>query len=245
MKLTLNDAKIFKDCFKSIGRIIDEAIIECDGEGLRLRALDRSHISFVELELKAGIFDEYTCEIPEKISVDTMELNNVLKRCKNSDVLTLETNEGLTIKLEGESIRTFKLRLISLDYETPTPPDLNLPIELDVPCDFIREALTDIDLYSEKIRFSVDENYLILSGGGEYGDVTDKFIHGVKIEEVVVSVFNIEKIKDMVKDIKFNKYCNISVGDDKPLLLKIYLNEDNHVNGFIKFMLAPRLENEE
>ena len=65
-KLELSDNKIFKDAFSSIRKIIDEVIIECDSEGIRVNALDRSHITFVNMEFKAELFDEYLCDVPEK-----------------------------------------------------------------------------------------------------------------------------------------------------------------------------------
>ena len=33
MKFELADNKIFKDCFLTVGEIIDEIILECDSEG--------------------------------------------------------------------------------------------------------------------------------------------------------------------------------------------------------------------
>ena len=52
--------------------------IQTDSEGIRLDALDRGHITFVHLELKATLFDEYVCDEPEKINIDTDELMKVL-----------------------------------------------------------------------------------------------------------------------------------------------------------------------
>ena len=122
-KLELSDTKIFKDAFESIRKIIDEVTIECDSEGMRLKALDRSHITFVNLEFKATLFDEYICTVPEKINVDTEELTKVLKKCKTSDILQLTVDEGnLIIIFEGDATRKFKIRLIDLEYEPATPP---------------------------------------------------------------------------------------------------------------------------
>ena len=36
-----------------------EVQIQTDSEGFRLDALDRSHITFVHLELKSSLFDEF------------------------------------------------------------------------------------------------------------------------------------------------------------------------------------------
>ena len=98
-KLELSNNKVFKDAFESIRKIIDEVTIECDSEGMRLKALDRSHITFVNLEFKATLFDEYICTVPEKINVDTEELTKVLKKCKTTDILRLSVDEMVQLKM--------------------------------------------------------------------------------------------------------------------------------------------------
>ena len=119
-KIELHDSSIFKTIFKSISSIIDEVILECDEEGMRLRALDRSHITFIQLELKNELFTEYICDTPEKISIDTTELMKVLNRLKSKDVLGLTTDEGnLIITLTGDATRTFRIKFIDLEYESP------------------------------------------------------------------------------------------------------------------------------
>ena len=59
MKFELSDSKMFKDCFLTVGTIIDEIIIEADNDGLRCKALDKSHITFVSLEMDYDFFDSF------------------------------------------------------------------------------------------------------------------------------------------------------------------------------------------
>ena len=58
-KLVLSDPSIFKTSFDAISSIVDEVQIEVDSDGLRLNAIDRSHITYVHLELKESLFDIY------------------------------------------------------------------------------------------------------------------------------------------------------------------------------------------
>ena len=53
-KAELSDSSILKTSFDAISSIVDEVQIQTDSEGMRLDALDRSHITFVHLELKAS-----------------------------------------------------------------------------------------------------------------------------------------------------------------------------------------------
>ena len=77
-KAELSDSNILKTSFDAISSIVDEVQIQTDSEGLRLEALDRSHITYVHLELKSSLFDTYICDEPEKINIDTDELMKLL-----------------------------------------------------------------------------------------------------------------------------------------------------------------------
>ena len=113
-KAELSDSSILKTSFDAISSIVDEVQIQTDSEGMRLDALDRSHITFVHLELKASLFDEYICDVPEKINIDTDEFMRVLKRAKSQDRVLMSLDEGnFIITFEGDATRTFKPSAIS------------------------------------------------------------------------------------------------------------------------------------
>lgn len=78
-KAILNDPSILKSSFNAISSIVGEVQIQVDKDGLRLDALDQSHILFVHLELKSGLFDEYKLEESLKLNVDVELLVSLLK----------------------------------------------------------------------------------------------------------------------------------------------------------------------
>ena len=55
-KAELSDSNILKTSFDAISSIVDEVQIQTDSEGMRLDALDRSHITFVHLEYMFVMF---------------------------------------------------------------------------------------------------------------------------------------------------------------------------------------------
>lgn len=242
-KAELSDPNILKTSFDAISSIVDEVQIQTDSEGLRLDALDRSHITFVHLELKSSLFDEYVCDEPEKINVDTEELMKVLKRSKGDDRVYMSLDEGnFIITFEGEAKRRFKIRLIDIEYEAPSPPNLEYPTEFEVPFSLLKDSIQDIDIFSDKIAMSVDGDRFAASAEGEFGDANIEYLHGEKIETNARSVFSLEKIKEMLKADKFSDIATISLGDDMPLNLKLRMVSDE---GELSFLLAPRIEAED
>jgi proliferating cell nuclear antigen len=242
-KAVLSDSNILKTSFDAISSIVDEVQMQADTEGLKLDALDRSHITFVHLELKSGVFDMYSCDEPLKINVDTEELMKVLKRGKSDDMLELAVDESnLIINFEGEARRTFKIHLIDIEYEPPTPPQLEYPTEFEIPFTLLKNSIQDIDIVSDKISLIVDEDKFIASAEGEFGDATIEYLHGEKIDDNAKSVFSLEKIKEMLKADKFSEAVVLRLGNDMPLNLSLKMASDE---GELSFLLAPRIESEE
>ena len=191
-KAELSNPNILKTSFDAISSIVDEVQIQTDSEGFRLDALDRSHITFVHLELKSSLFDEFVCDEPEKINIDTDEFMKVLKRSKSTDRVIMSLDEGnFIITFEGEAKRTFKIRLI------------------------------DMDLFSDKITLMVDSEKFRASAEGEFGDANIEYIHGEKIDTEAKSVFSLEKIREMLKADKFSEMAIINLGTDIPLYLTL------------------------
>jgi proliferating cell nuclear antigen len=242
-KAVLSDSNILKTSFDAISSIVDEVQMQANEEGLKLDALDRSHITFVHLELKNDVFDIYQCKEPLKINVDTEELMKVLKRAKSEDMVELTVDEGnFIITFEGEARRTFKIRLIDIEYEAPSPPQLEYPTEFEVPFNLLKDSIQDIGIVSDKIALQVDEDKFKASAEGEFGDANIEYLHGEKIAEKAKSVFSLEKVREMLKADKFSETAMIRLGNDMPLNLALKMASDE---GELSFLLAPRIESEE
>ena len=240
MQFEISNTKIIKDSVETICLIIDELSFECDSESIRLNALDKSHITFIGLEWKSILFDTYQCSEPCSFTVDASELLKIIKRIKTDDVLSLGLDEGnLILKYNGDSTRTFKLRLIDVEYETPVPPTVNYPVHLSIPTDVFNDAITDAELYGEKISLSCDNDYFITSADGEFGVNHNRYLHGENIGDYVKSTYSIPKIKEMLKGKGLSHEVRLGLGDDLPLTLEYHSPTNDYKLGFL---LAPRLE---
>lgn len=222
--------------------IIDEVTLTADSEGIRLRALDRSHITFIMLNLRYDLFDEYICDVPERINLDATEFLKILKKAKTSDILELSVDEGnLIIIFQGDATRKFKIRLIDLEYEPAEPPKIDHPTNIVIPSELLKDALNDMKLFSDKLTLTVDQDYLKIHTYGLKGDSEIKYLHGCNINETCQSMFNIEKLTDIMKASKFSKPCRLSLGENLPLGLTFELPTGD---GKLSYLLAPRLSEE-
>ena len=240
-KIEISNNSVIKDAFDSISRIIDEIIIEINEDGFQVNALDRSHISYVGLKLEKDFFDEFECTGDEKICIDTTEFMQILKRMKKNDTLRLTSDEenNIVITLIGESTRTFKIRLIDLEYDTPAPPTINPPCSIQIESNLLKDCLGDMELFGDVITYRIDKDYFIAESNGEFGDSSFKYIHGEDIQEEVQSKYSIDKLKDILTASRFSPICEVLLGNDMPLILKFELET---MDGELRFLLAPRLD---
>ena len=241
-KLELTDNSIFKSAFDSISSIVDEITLTADSEALHLRCLDKSHITFIIMDLNKTVFDEYECDTPEKIAIDCEDFNQLLKKCKNNEILKLETDDSsLIMTFKGEGKRKFKLPFIDLEYDNPQPPQMNIPCKISIPSSQLKTYISDMKFFSDKLNFIIDENYFKVSTDGQKGDAEIEYLHGENILEAVKSMYSIPKLEEIMKAEKFSKQCTIEVGTDMPLRITFTLPTDD---GKLEYLLAPRLENE-
>ena len=243
MKLELYNPSIFKEVFDCISHIVDECKLEFSNFGLTINALDKSHITFISLDFKYHLFDTYEVPNPETVLIDTTEFIKVLKRCKNDEIMRIQTdNSNLNITFEGDATRTYNLRLIDNEYETPKPPSIDYPLTIEAPSNLIKDTLSDMKLFSENFRISVDEDYLRLYTEGMKGATEMKYLHGSNIQQYVESGYSIEKFVDIFRASKLTETVELGLGNDLPVTITFKLVSGD---GSVSFLLAPRLEAEE
>lgn len=237
-KAVLSYGNILKTSFNAISAIVDEVQIQADEDGLILDAMSRDHLTFVHLELEKELFDEYECDGPVNINVDTEELMKVLKRSRADDMIILGVDEdNFILKLEGEAERIFKIRLIDISYESPHPPDLKHPTRFEVPFDLLKNSIQDIGIFSDKVTFQVDGSRFKAFHEGELGDAMITYSHGEKITRSFQSIFGLQKVKETLKADKFSDSVILELGVDMPLGLTLKTE-----GAFLKFLVAPRIE---
>ncbi len=74
------------------GLIVDANLI-CSGEGIRLQAMDNSHVALSSVELRTEGFDPYRCDRAMTIGVSVASLLKIVKSGNNDDILTLRSDD--------------------------------------------------------------------------------------------------------------------------------------------------------
>ena len=161
-------------------------------------------------------------------------------------MLILSADEAhIIVTLDGDSRSRFKIKLLDIEDDEVPSPELNYPVKLDLNSSVLKDMINKVETFntssesSSKITFEVDNDYFISYSDNELVDVDIKHLHGENVTENAKSVFNILKIKDIMRAEKLATDVKLYLGHDMPLTVEFDL-----VDGELSFLLAPRVAEE-
>ena len=249
---------------EALKELLTDTSIEFDENGIKIVAMDTSHIVLVHLKLDAGRFEYYHCERRISIGVNMLNLHKLIKTINNNDTLTLfidsQDMNHLGIRIEnGEknSRTTFKLNLLDLDSQKISidPADFNSVITL--PSSDFQKICRDMHNLAEHMEIKNVGNQLVFSCKGDFCsqetilcDADGVVTHptgggrGASVStcgarnctDIVQGVFS---IKHLVLFTKATNLCNtveLFLKNDFPIVVKYNVAS----LGEIKLCLAPQ-----
>lgn len=242
VKLVLDNPTILTALFESISKIIDEGILQFTNEGLKLVALDKNNIIFVNLKIGCEGLTEYICKQDTNIGVDMEELIKYLKRGRKDDMLEIRVKDPLMeLEYTGELRRTFTLKTFEILHESPEPPTLDYPSQFIIPTKILTDSVNDCDLNSDKLTCSVKEEKLTIHAEGEYGCSIIEYLLDDK-QDRCKSILTTAYLKNILKSGKIFDDVTVNLGNDMPLQLDMNNTEYDVKLGYL---LAPRIEVED
>jgi proliferating cell nuclear antigen len=230
--------------------LIEEAAFKFTPEGIKMKAMDPSHIALVEFELPAAAFVEYNFKQPIVLGINLLEMNKIISRGKAEDELILELDEkqnrlGLTFK--GVSTRRLSLPLIDVREAELPEPKLQFTAAAEVMAGVIQDGLKDAEIVGDNVRFELSENGLVISAESDKGTTElklgkgDKGLVKLNVKQPARAMFNIKYLSDMTKGASSTDIITINLGTDLPIQLDFPVADGK---GKLRFLLAPRIEAE-
>ena len=254
-KIVIPDSKAWKNLMNAISALVEEATFDITSEGLKLRAMDPSHVAMVDFQYPHTAFQEYVCSEPSKLCIDIGDILKLMRRVESGEQIELSLDpekNKLVMKLIGRYTRRFSLPLLQPSTSEPPTPKLTFDAKITIDGDCLNDAVTDISTVSEQIRFEAYPEKLILRGGGETGDVVVEFEkNNEAITEFQVNtpadnksiphkaLYGINFLSEMIKaGTAASKLSTIEFSTDKPIKIHFTLPSE----GMLTYYLAPRIE---
>jgi len=247
VRIRMENAKTWKTCISAIAALIDEAAFKFTPEGMRMKAIDPSHVALVDFELPADAFVEYDVRKETVLGIDLAEMDKVMSRAKSEDEFVLELSEEenrLILTFRGKSTRRFSLPLIDI-RETELPePKLEFTASAQVSAGAIQDALKDAGLVGDSVKFEISSEEFKMSAEGDSGSVEMKLSKGdeglkkLDVKQQARAMYNINYLEDMSKAASSDDIVTVNLGTDLPIQLDFPMGK----KGRLSFLLAPRIE---
>lgn len=246
--IRMNDARLWKNLIGAIATLVDEASFDADVEGIKLRAMDPSHVAMVDFEWPKTIFEEYVCDEPTKLCINISEMLKLLRRVGGDESINLELEENtarLKMTLKSKYTRVFRMATLEPSTEeVPTPKiSFNSTVKITTTC--MRNAVDDAATVSDHIQFETAEDTFIINASGDLGSVTidvgkeSEEILGFEVKEASKAMFSLSYLSEMVKAASnVSDIVTIEFSTDMPVRLNFELPQ----SGRLQYYLAPRIE---
>lgn len=153
---------------EALKELLTDTVLEVDETGIRVVAMDVSHVVLVHLKLQADKFEMYRCSQPIQLGINMLNFYKIIKTVSNSDTLTLFVEDGdmnhLGICIENaqkNSRTTYNLNLLDLDGSkiSVTPSEFSSVITL--PSADVQKIFRDLNQVSELVEIKRLRNDLI------------------------------------------------------------------------------------
>ena len=219
---------VLKETLNDVNFLFDET-------GMRVMAMDGSHVALVHLRLYADRFETYRCN--EKIQVG-LNMNNLFKLIKtvtNMDIITFFINANhrheFGVKIENSDKNTnttFHLKMLDIDEDELRIPDIQLDSVITMQSNDFQRMCRDMLNISDVIEITSTENELKLSCDGDFASqetIIGEANHGLKFtkcNETISGKYSLKYINLFTKSTNSSNILDFFLKKDFPLMLKYY-----------------------
>jgi len=246
MKLTLAEPTYLKESISIISDLVNEARFKVNQDAMELVAMDPANVAMVVFKLLSSCFTEYDVKEETQIAINLGNLKQILRRAGSNDMLSMELTEDnkLSVKLRGNTTRTFNLPIIELEEKEQKVPDLKFPINITMPSNVLTGVIEDADIVAESVTLDVEKGKFNIHASGDLSQAKIEISEGdnvkIEAEEAVKAKYSIEYLKKMIGGSKLSENVEIRFNKDYPLRLDFKAVDKL----LLSFILAPRVENE-
>ena len=237
--------EVLKDVLNDINIVFDES-------GIKIMAMDGSHVALIHMKLDADKFEYYYCKEKMNVGVCMSSWFKLMKTVSNTDTVSMFIEEDnpneLGIKIENadkNSSTTFMLKLLDINNEELKIPDVNINCIVTMPSNEFQRMCRDMNNIGDTVEIKSDKEGLHFKCEGDFatqetliGEAKHGLVFNKRDEEEISGKFALKYINLFTKSTNLCNTIELYLKPKYPLILKY-----NVANlGTIKFCLAPKAE---
>ncbi|ABM81459.1 proliferating cell nuclear antigen (pcna) [Hyperthermus butylicus] len=246
MKLVFFDARIWRYIVSAISKVIEEGVFVVDPEeGFLFRAMDPSHVIMLNMRFPRDSFEVFEVDSKVELGVNFEDVAKVLRRASKEDKLEI-TSDGNTVSFAfiGKGYRKFTLPLLDITAEELPEPQLEFKAIVKVMSDVYRDAIKDVELIGDVIRFIASQDEFKVVSSSDIGEAEIIYtresgsIIEMEVEDTQQASYTLEYFSDLSGAARVADTITIKFSSDMPALIEHELQQ----GAKFSFLIAPRVD---
>ncbi len=238
--------------FEVLKEIVHDVSLHVDSTGVKLLTLDGARCALVYMRLRADAFEEFRCNGSFTLGLNMASVFKLVKTSGSHDTITLymdsaSTNElGIKIQnAEKNSVTDFKLKLLDVDEETITLPDVEFDSIITMPSAFFQRLCRDMLNISDTMVIRSTGNHLVLGCNGDFarqetviGEADAGMNFSAKSDKTIEGRFSLKYLSLFGKASNLSNTIELFLKESYPLILKYNVAS----LGELRFIVAPKVD---
>lgn len=247
LKATLIDAEGLRDLLGVVNTMLEEAEFKITSEGMKLRAMDSSHVAMVDLDLPSAFFDKYECGNTTELRFNVNNVLDLLENMGPKESMELNYSEEqarLVIHLRGAYERVFSVATLAVENEFEREPSVAFKVRAQVETSSLKKVITDSLKIGDHIFIEADTNMIIFRTTGLNGDVVSTLkkdeppLSELSVSENSKADYSLELLGKIIKNAsQVSDVVQVEYSTNNVLRLGLDLPQ-----GKLQFYLSPMVE---
>jgi len=256
LEARIEQASVLKRVIEAIKDLVPDCNFDCNDTGIALQAMDNSHVALVAMLLRADGFSPYRCDRNIALGINLNSLTKVLRCAQNEDMITLKAEDApdslnlVFENTENDRISEYDIKLMDIDQEHLGIPDTEYSASITLPTAEFQRICRDLSQLSESVAIEATKEGVKFACSGDIGNgsVTlrthqnvDKPELSTKVDltEPVNLTFSLKYLVNFCKASSLSQTVTLSLSNEVPLLVEYKMD-----NGYVRFYLAPKIDEE-
>jgi proliferating cell nuclear antigen len=247
-------ASTIKSVIDAMKEILMDVNLEFDENGMKIVALDNTHIVLIHLKLHAEKFESYYCMKKLYVGINMLKFHMLIKTIQNGDILSLFIHKddpnilGITIENNEKNVKTtYKLSMLDIDVVNVDIPPADFNTIITMPSAYLQKIIRDMHNLAEYIEIKNIGGKLILSCQGEFccqETILATETQNIQIknnentQEIIQGIFSLKYLSIFTKCTNLCSTVEIYLKNSYPIILQYSIAS----MGSVKLCLAQKSE---
>lgn len=248
---------VFTDIIRNVKSIADDVIVRFTEKGLHIQAMDKSHVSLLDVRISRDWFDEYGLSPSwhdEAVGFNTKMLFKVLG-CRAKDQRIEWTTAGDTIDITyprtGSSVKKdFSIPMIDLESELLEVHEVETQADFTLESKVFESLIVDLSTYGSDIAFECTEEGITLRSKGDTGEMNstipmdDLMEYSIDEGETISVRYSSTMLLLASQFSKSSGAVSVGLSTTQPLRIRAEIGDDTEpvVDSYIQYFIAPKVD---